>query len=138
QDQEYTIYKKLLDICSGLKENLLQEATSPEDLLRYADGDHYFTQIQKGTSSARGNDTKGMKPAIIEMITPHGKSLHPPLHRRQKVDRGFNHDATGQLLCPAHLDWADKKIREGLQTGELIVPGHSWPMFLYENYIFND
>ena len=35
---------------------------------------------------------------------------HPqPISLNVKVERGFNHDVTGALLCPAGLDWSDSK-----------------------------
>jgi hypothetical protein len=64
-------------------------------------------QIQKGISSARSDDTKSLKSAIIDWITLPGQFLTPPLARNVKTSRGFNHDCTGFLLCPAGLDWAD-------------------------------
>ncbi|KAG6906277.1 hypothetical protein DXG01_014838 [Tephrocybe rancida] len=100
-------------------------------------GADIVSQIQKGVAGARGDDTKGVKSAVIDWVTPRGENLNPPLHRRQKVDRGFNHHVTGGLLCPAHLKWEDEETRNGLKKGELIVPGHSWPMFLYEGYLYN-
>lgn len=64
-------------------------------------------KIQKGASSARSDDTKSLKGAILDWMTPHGQSLHPPIARNVKVDRGFNHERTGALLCPVGMDWAD-------------------------------
>ena len=68
-------------------------------------------QIQKGASSARSDDTKTIKSAILDWIVPRGESLKPPIARNIKVDRGFNHDVTGFLLCPAGLDWSDNELR---------------------------
>ena len=62
-------------------------------------------QIQKGASGARADDTKGMKGPIINWITPKGQLLTPHIPRNVKAGRGFNHDHTGALLCPAGLDW---------------------------------
>ena len=62
-------------------------------------------QIQKGASSARADDTKGMKVAIIDWITPKGQSLTPHIPCNVKSRRGFHHDHTGALLCPAGLNW---------------------------------
>ena len=71
----------------------------------------YFTkplsQIQKGASSARSNDTKSLKGAILNWITPRGQPLNPPLARNVKIDHGFHHERTGALLCPTGLDWAN-------------------------------
>jgi len=66
-----------------------------------------FTKIQKGISSARSDDTKSLKGVILDWITPEGQHLEPPLSRNVKSNRGFNHDRTGCLLCPAGLDWSD-------------------------------
>ena len=57
-------------------------------------------------NGSRADDTKGMKSTIIDWITPKGQTLTPPLNRRIKSDRGYNHERTGALLCPAGLDWA--------------------------------
>ena len=46
-----------------------------------------------------------MKGPIIDWITPKGQSLTPHIPRNVKAGRGFNHDRTGALLCPAGLDW---------------------------------
>lgn len=64
-------------------------------------------QIQKGANGARADDTKGMKSAIVDWITPKGQSLNPHIPRNVKAGRGFNHERTGALLCPAGLDWAN-------------------------------
>ena len=62
-------------------------------------------EIQKGINGARADDTKGLKTAIIDWIVPNGEVLTPSLRRNQKYDRGFNHDRTGALLCPAQYDY---------------------------------
>lgn len=64
-------------------------------------------QIQKGVSSCRSDDTKTLKGAILDWIVPRGQSLDPPLDRNIKADRGFCHERTGALLCPAGMDWTD-------------------------------
>jgi len=46
-----------------------------------------------------------MKGAIIDWITPKGQSLTPHIPQNAKSGRGFNHEWTGVLLCPAGLDW---------------------------------
>lgn len=67
----------------------------------------YNLQIGKGAAGARGDDTKTLKSAILDWISPKGEPIRPPLHRNSKIDRGFNHELTGSLLCPAGLDWND-------------------------------
>ena len=66
-----------------------------------------ISQIQKGASSARSDDTKSLKGAVLDWITPRGQPLSPPLTRNVKVDRGYHHEHTGVLLCPAGLDWSN-------------------------------
>lgn len=64
-------------------------------------------KIQKGASSARSDDTKSLKSPIIDWIATRDQPLRPPLARNSKMDRGFHHDRTGELLCPAEFDWSD-------------------------------
>jgi hypothetical protein len=66
-------------------------------------------QIQKGTSSARADNTKSLKGAVLDWITPKGQPLNPPLARNVKIDRGFHHERTGALLCPAGLNWSNSE-----------------------------
>ncbi|KAG6912149.1 hypothetical protein DXG01_016983 [Tephrocybe rancida] len=80
---------------------------SEEELLHISD------LLQKGASGARSDDTRSLKSAIIELITPRGQNLTPPLSRHSKMERGFHHERTGALLCPTGLDWTDS---EGVAT----------------------
>ena len=66
-----------------------------------------MNKLSKGTSGARGDDTKSLKGAVLDWITPKGQSLVPPLACNVKADRSFNHEQTGALLCPAGLDWSN-------------------------------
>jgi len=111
-------------------------------------------QIQKGANASRADDTKGMKGAIIDWITPHGQTLTPPLSRRNKSDRGFHHEQTGALLCPAGVDWnipqcvlpsflyrfsntSLSRIKDKLRSGEMHVRGDQWPIFLYADLAYD-
>ena len=67
----------------------------------------HILKLRKGASSARGDDTKSLKGAVLEWVAPKGQSLDPPLSRNVKVDRGFNHERTGALMCPVNLNWSD-------------------------------
>jgi hypothetical protein len=69
--------------------------------------DSVAAQIQKGASSARSDDTKGLKGAVLDWITPRGQPLNPALSRNVEIDRGFHHECTGALLCPSGLDWSN-------------------------------
>ena len=66
-----------------------------------------FLKIQQGVSSARSDDTKSLKGPILDWIVPVGQSLNPALARNVKMDRGFHHERTGALLCPAGMDWSN-------------------------------
>jgi len=66
-------------------------------------------QIQKGASGARSDDTKSLKGAVLDWITPQGQPLNPSLARNVKTDRGFHHKRTGALLCPTGLDWSNSE-----------------------------
>ena len=58
---------------------------------------------------ARSDDTKSLKAAVVDWITPYNGHLTPPLSRNVKTDRGYFHNRTGELLCPVNLDWNDQK-----------------------------
>ncbi|KAI6019353.1 hypothetical protein BKA83DRAFT_10736 [Pisolithus microcarpus] len=93
--------------------------------------------IQKGINGARVDDTKGMKGAIIDWITPKGQSLSLHIPHNMKSGRGFNHECTGALLCPAGLDWTNIQTQMKLMNGEIQVPGDQWPVFLYADYSYD-
>lgn len=108
----------MLKLCNGLEDRLadaeLEEVQLIGDLasvLHVAYSiDLYLSgtaQIQKGINASRADDTKGMKGTIIEWITPADRELTPRLNRKHKFDRGFQHETTGALLCPAGANWGD-------------------------------
>ncbi|KAJ3539561.1 hypothetical protein NMY22_g4686 [Coprinellus aureogranulatus] len=127
--REHRIFKELLKLSPGLELRVVK--SSAEELHYIADSLH------KGSSGARADDTKSLKSAIVDWITPNGGALSPPLSRNVKTDRGFHHYATGELLCPATLDWSDEKIRQQLRSGEIACSGEAWPAFLYRDSKFN-
>ncbi|KAJ3523302.1 hypothetical protein NMY22_g11499 [Coprinellus aureogranulatus] len=126
---EHEIFRKLMKMNPALEKRVLK--ASEEELHYVAD------MINKGSSCARSDDTRSLKSAIVDWITPPGGALSPPLSRNVKTDRGFYHYATGELLCPATLDWNDEGVRKDLRSGEISVSGDSWPIFLYLDHKFN-
>lgn len=101
-----------------LEERLLEcsneESMAIADLVRLLDSNFdcsssFQSQVQKGVSSARSDDTKSMKSAVLDWITPRDVPLNPPLSRNVKTNRGFHHNVTGALLCPAGADWNDSE-----------------------------
>jgi hypothetical protein len=119
--RDYEIYKQLLSLSPKLEERLYNG--SEQDVYHVADlvsGDSSFLvhrawterflfEISKGSSNARADDTRALKSAIVDWITPRGGVLVPPLQRNVKSDRGFHHNRTGELLCPATMDWQDSR-----------------------------
>ncbi|KAF5337961.1 hypothetical protein D9611_014830 [Ephemerocybe angulata] len=94
--------------------------------------------LQQGASGGRSDDTKGLKGPILDWIVPPtGEPLQPPLSRNIKVNRGFNHNRTGFLLCPAELDWSNPDVQAALRNKELSVTGAHWPKFVYKDEQYN-
>lgn len=114
--REHKVFLALLKSIPGLEDKLMNAASEDEvhgiaTIVSFAAmiGDIcliYF-QIQKGASSARSDDTKSLKSAIIDWLVPLGEPLVPPITRNVKIERGFNHNVTGALLCPTGVDWSD-------------------------------
>ncbi|EGO02446.1 hypothetical protein SERLA73DRAFT_119705 [Serpula lacrymans var. lacrymans S7.3] len=97
EKQEFCIFQSFFRMVPGLEEHLMEG--NAEETVAIAE------LIQKGASSARSNDIKGLKGVVLDWITHKGKCLHPPLARNMKTNYGFNHKKTSALLCPAGLDW---------------------------------
>ncbi|KAG1888384.1 hypothetical protein F4604DRAFT_2032929 [Suillus subluteus] len=129
EQREHRVFEQLLDSYPGLLERL--KDGSEEEIL------HVGELIGKGAGGARGNDTKTLKSAVLDWISPKGEAIQPPLHRNSKIDRGFNHELTRSLLCPAGLDWNDTRTKESLRSSEMLVCGDQWPIFLYANHIYD-
>ncbi|KAI0065330.1 hypothetical protein BV25DRAFT_1913920 [Artomyces pyxidatus] len=112
---------------SRMVPNLMERVMSaePDEVMEMA------TLVQKGVSASRADDTKGLKGAVLEWLSPPGLPLVPPLSRNLKMNRGFNHPVTGRLFCPAELDWDNEEIRAKLVSGEIVVQGDQWQLFVY-------
>ncbi|KAG1906720.1 uncharacterized protein F5891DRAFT_1125542 [Suillus fuscotomentosus] len=127
--REHRVFEQLLDSYPGLLERL--KDGSEEEII------HVGELIGRGAAGARGDDTKTLKSAVLDWVTPKGEAIQPPLHCNSKIDRGFNHPLTGSLLCPAGLDWNDPQTKENLRSGEILVCGDQWPIFLYTHHIYD-
>ncbi|KAJ3514482.1 hypothetical protein NMY22_g14718 [Coprinellus aureogranulatus] len=141
------VFVKLVDMVPSLED--LLHISPPERISAIA------VMIQKGANAARSDDTRSLKSAVIDWIAPaSGEPIHPHIPKHSKVDRGFNHDITGALLCPTSLDWSKEEYvyemfptdrseispsslqcrdRHALRNKEIIAGGTDWPVFLYEN-----
>ncbi|KAG1722779.1 hypothetical protein EDD22DRAFT_982974 [Suillus occidentalis] len=127
--REHRVFMELIDSYP----NLLDRLTSGEE----EDIIHVGELLGKGASGARGDNTKTLKCAVLEWLLPRGQAVIPPLSRNIKSDRGFNHEVTGALLCPAGLDWSNAETKESLKSGETAVRGDQWPMFIYAGYDYD-
>jgi len=127
--REHRVFKALLQMIPDLETRLMDGSDDVVGAIA--------KMIQKGVSTARSDDTKSLKGVILDWIVPLGLPFHPPLARNNKADRGFHHERTGALLCPAGLDWSDSEIREKLRSGELVVSGDQWPIFLYDRFEYD-
>ncbi|TEB22596.1 hypothetical protein FA13DRAFT_1798685 [Coprinellus micaceus] len=122
---EQRLYSSLLKLSPGLEERL--NTGSAQDLHYVAD------MITKGISSARSDDTKSIKTAIVDWITPSKQVLSPPIQRNVKDNRGFHHPRTGELLCPVNFDWKDEKSPVATLSRQVTV----WPRFLYRYFEYD-
>ncbi|KAG1841724.1 hypothetical protein C8R48DRAFT_619982 [Suillus tomentosus] len=127
--REHRVFMELLDSYPGLLERLTNG--EEEDIIQVGE------LLGKGASGARGDDTKTLKSAVLEWLVPRGQVVIPPLSRNIKSDRGFNHEVTGALLCPAGLDWSNAETKQALKSGETAVRGDQWPMFLYAGCVYD-
>ncbi|KAG1887522.1 uncharacterized protein F5891DRAFT_1132144 [Suillus fuscotomentosus] len=127
--REHRVFMELIDSYPGLLARLTD--SEEEDII------HVGELLGKGASGARGDDTKTLKSAVLEWLMPRGQPLILPLSRNIKSDRGFNHEVTGRLLCPAGLDWSDVETKQALKSGETAVSGDQWPVFLYAGYHYD-
>ncbi|KAG1854093.1 hypothetical protein C8R48DRAFT_610352 [Suillus tomentosus] len=127
--REHRVFTELIDSYPGLLDRLTNG--EEEDVI------HVGELMGKGASGARGDDTKTLKSAVLEWLVPRGQVVIPPLSRNIKSDRGFNHEVTGALLCPAGLDWSNAETKRNLKSGETAVRGDQWPMFLYAGYVYD-
>ncbi|KAG2080188.1 hypothetical protein BD769DRAFT_1685226 [Suillus cothurnatus] len=96
-------------------------------------------KLRKGADAACGDDTSTLKDLIAAWIN---QDFRPStlLRPDDKQLRGFTHNVCGHLLCPAEWDWNDDRVKAGIhnRTSDFIVSENSWPLFLYENYSFDD
>ncbi|KIM58427.1 hypothetical protein SCLCIDRAFT_83603, partial [Scleroderma citrinum Foug A] len=131
--KEFAVFRELLKMVPGLKARLME--SSEDDVITISD------LIQKDINGACADDMEGMKEvghshdsAIIDWITPRGQSLTPHILQKAKSGRGFNHEQTGALLCPAGLDW------NNMDLCVVVCPWcQPWvtSVFLYANFTYD-
>ncbi|EDR13217.1 uncharacterized protein LACBIDRAFT_308823 [Laccaria bicolor S238N-H82] len=122
--REHKVYLTLLQSVPGLEERLL--TGTDEELLIIAE------LLRKGMSGARGDDTKSLKGAILDWITPKGQALQPPLSWNIKHDHGFNHKRTGSLLCLVFGSPVSRPEKDRNKTGpRLQKTGPAFTVFYF-------
>ncbi|KAG2030863.1 hypothetical protein BDR03DRAFT_936543 [Suillus americanus] len=97
--REHRVFMELVDSYPGLLEHLTNG--EEENIILVGE------LLGKGVSGARGDDTKTLKSTVLEWLVPRGQVVILPLSQNIKSDRGFNHEVTSALLCPAGLDWSN-------------------------------
>lgn len=124
-DRKFSVFQAILRMIPDTKRKLLGE--KGDEYL-----EHLASRIDEGVSSARSDDTIGLKKAIVDFIGP----VHPPIAKNQKCTRGFKHHVTGDLLCPPRLDWTNRTVRQQLKDEVTRPKVKEYPKFLYaENTI---
>ncbi|KAG1843452.1 hypothetical protein DFJ58DRAFT_717779 [Suillus subalutaceus] len=126
EDYPAEVFMSLIDSYPGLLDCLMNG--EEEDII------HLGELLGKGAAGVRGDNTKTLKSAVLKWLVPRGQAVIPPLSRNIKSDRGFNHEVTGALLCPAGLDWSNAETKQSLESSETAVCGDQWPMFIYAGY----
>ncbi|EDR13218.1 uncharacterized protein LACBIDRAFT_308824 [Laccaria bicolor S238N-H82] len=59
-------------------------------------------------------------------------TVNAPGHQKTGPNWTFKH-----YLCPSNLNWADQETKEKLRSGELVISGDQWPIFLYAGYTYD-
>ncbi|KAJ2921658.1 hypothetical protein H1R20_g15434, partial [Candolleomyces eurysporus] len=121
--REHLVFQQLVNLSPGLDQRIL--SASVQEL-------HYIADmIDGGVRRARADDCRSVKSACLDWMTSRGGHITPTIDKNRKSARGFYHYRTGELLCPATLDWTDEKIQQRLKTGELAPTAEVWPAFVY-------
>ncbi|KAI0754542.1 hypothetical protein C8Q80DRAFT_1095221, partial [Daedaleopsis nitida] len=127
---EFQLFEQLLVLLPDIKMALEEGTLDSQHILQIGNS------VQTGAASARGDDIKTLKVAVLNWLTPdRSEGLVPHIPRDQMTCRGFNHEATGKPLCPAGLDY--EIVKDNLRNLRMIVAGDQWPIFLYCNYNYN-
>ncbi|KAG2152122.1 hypothetical protein BD769DRAFT_1648631 [Suillus cothurnatus] len=129
EQPKHCVFQELLKSVAGLEEHLMQGRDDEVDIIAEL--------LTKGSSGARGDNTTSLKGSVLDWITLKGQNFIPPLTCNVKVDQGFHYEWTGALLCSAGLNWSNSEMKAKLKSGEIIVTGDQWPLFLYADYHYD-
>ncbi|KAI9429707.1 hypothetical protein H4582DRAFT_2144993 [Lactarius indigo] len=110
QNQQYKKFLVLIEISPALVP-LLQKAKdnkTGQELARQLD-----LAIDAGRKQVRRVDASGICGAISQWPSINWEPAYPVVRRLL----GFNHNTSGELLCPVTLNWRDPSVRERLRRG---------------------
>ncbi|RXW14922.1 hypothetical protein EST38_g10930 [Candolleomyces aberdarensis] len=131
EQRDHKIFRKLINLVPDLEARLWDDDCTTDEKGYIAD------TLEKGMGGARSDDNKGLKSAIVDMVTPANGVLVPTLARNKREGRGFLHEITGKYLCPTDYDWNNDNDRRRLRSGEIIPLPEQWPIFLYQGLNYN-
>ncbi|KAF5382538.1 hypothetical protein D9615_002822 [Tricholomella constricta] len=109
RDRTFGAYKQLILMVPAFERNLLN--TDGAALASY------FAMLTRGANDGRSDDISAMKKALANWLNKR-PSTKPPLNPEDRVNRGFQHDTTGGLLCPIEFNWDDPEVRAKLRACE--------------------
>ncbi|KAI9451182.1 hypothetical protein BJY52DRAFT_1191187 [Lactarius psammicola] len=89
--------------------------------------------IDIGRKRARRVDVSGVRGAIAQWPCITWVPAYPVVRHLL----GFNHPVSGELLCPATLDWGDFSVRERLCRGVEEITATDLPAFLWSKGDFD-
>ena len=69
----------------------------------------FFFQLQRGANDARSEDFNRIRCYFANWMNQSNPPPSPLFHVDDRSNRGLEHDVTGELLCPIHLDWKNKE-----------------------------
>ncbi|KAF8447192.1 hypothetical protein L210DRAFT_3525191 [Boletus edulis BED1] len=132
EERAFRSYKKLVRWCPSVK-GLVQPSTQGAVLAAACQ------ELQKGADGARGDDANNLKSSVATWLNEQDPSPVPLFIPTQKRGRGFDHDITGQLLCPVDYDWLDPLVRDAIRDyhPRYTITAYMWPMFLYRQSLYN-
>ncbi|KAG8220269.1 hypothetical protein J3R82DRAFT_1363, partial [Butyriboletus roseoflavus] len=67
----------------------------------------FYCQLNHDADSARSNDAATLKVTMVAWLMEQTPRPEPVIQSHDKASCGFNHDVTGQLLCPVDYNWED-------------------------------